>query len=93
MTEYVFDVPDSNQPIAGESALYYPDERDEPMPVGEEIVRCRDCENMSEHHYRDMLGFGRETIVYKCDYFWNADELPEVEPDGFCKWGERRKES
>lgn len=56
-----------------------------------EIVRCRDCRYMNERHYRDMLGFGRETIVYRCDYFWNADELPEVEPDGFCAWAERKE--
>lgn len=55
-----------------------------------EITRCRDCKHMSELHYRDMLGFGRETIVYRCDCFWNADELPEVEPDGFCAWGKPR---
>ena len=55
------------------------------------VIRCRDCECMNEFHYRDMLGFGRETIVYRCDYFWNADELPEVEPDGFCAWAVRKE--
>ena len=71
---------------------YVYDMSDARNPLREEIVRCRVCEHMSEHHYRDMLGFGRETIVYRCDYFWNADELPEVEPDGFCAWAVKRKE-
>ena len=55
--------------------------------TGEEIVRCRDCK-----HYDD------NTI--SCDYFAHAeydevlgyyvDVLEPVEPDGFCKWGERK---
>ena len=48
MSEYIFGVPDENQPIAGESSVYYPDERDAPMIVREEIVRCRGCEHV--HH-------------------------------------------
>ena len=49
------------------------------LPVLEEIVRCRDCE-----HYHDKFN--------GCDEFgdmWH-DEYANVEPDGFCAWGERR---
>jgi len=45
----------------------------------EEIVRCRDCASFREKDWR-------------CTSFqWhNCDESPDVEPDGFCAWGERR---
>lgn len=45
----------------------------------EPIVRCRDC----RHYRKSMNGcaeFGDE---------WR-DEFANVEPDGFCAWGERR---
>lgn len=54
----------------------------------EEIVRCRDCKYANED--------GDE-----CVYFAAWEPLPEgdefrdvyvdVEPDGFCAWGERRE--
>lgn len=43
----------------------------------EEIVRCKDCSLCVEKGYR----------LY-CDR--DAGGFPEVEPDGFCAWGERR---
>lgn len=46
----------------------------------EEIVRCCDC----KHYDAEING---------CDEFgdiWH-DEYANVEPDGFCKWGRRRK--
>lgn len=44
----------------------------------EEIVRCRDCKE-----YRD----------WTChSWQWHNWDAPiEVEPDGFCAWGERRQ--
>ena len=57
----------------------------------EEIVRCRDCKNARVlHPLNPITGIPAGIEVWRCDYFWNADELPEVEPDGFCAWGERR---
>ena len=46
------------------------------LPVLEEIVRCRDCK----------LHVKKGRRLY-CDL--NAGGFPEVEPDGFCAWGER----
>ena len=43
----------------------------------EEIVRCRDC----------VLCVKKGHRLY-CDL--NPGGFPEVEPDGFCAWGERR---
>lgn len=47
--------------------------------TGEEIVRCRDCEEFA-------FGDVEYATVDWCDY-WGA----YVEsPDGFCAWGERK---
>lgn len=45
----------------------------------EPIVRCRDCASFREEDW-------------KCKSFqWrNCYESPDVEPDGFCAWSERR---
>lgn len=45
-----------------------------------EIVRCRDCAYICNHEYAN----GPEW--HTCSYF--DSEYAEVEPDGFCKWGE-----
>ena len=47
------------------------------MEQREEVVRCRDCSLCVEKGYR----------LY-CDR--DAGGFPEVEPNGFCSWGERR---
>lgn len=90
MSEYIFDVPDSNQPIAGDTALYYPDERDDPMMVCEEIVRCRDCK-----HYELLTVSYSDKPLSVCTAEWCEGmerDNPLVEPDGFCAWGERREQ-
>lgn len=46
----------------------------------EEIVRCRDCK---WYRYKDMTCHSWQ--------FHNWDASIEVEPDGFCAWGERRE--
>ena len=51
----------------------------------EEIVRCRDCEYIFHREYNN--GFEYHT----CGYF--DSEHAEVAPDGFCAWGERRKDA
>lgn len=47
----------------------------------ERVVRCRDCAKCEE-----KLAFGRMPVL-ECS---RDDHV--VEPDGFCKWGERRSE-
>lgn len=53
----------------------------------EEIVRCRDC----KHYEYDVFRFGgcfEETPC--CNRDWNGEPvLAEVEPNGFCAWGEK----
>lgn len=46
------------------------------LPVLEEVVRCRDCK-----HYTD------DEMEY---YHYCGSWCEQVEPDGFCAWGERR---
>ena len=58
-----------------------------------EIVRCRDCVYMFDWAY--------DRTLCKLWAFNDQDEsesgngntlYPKVEPDGFCKWGERRED-
>lgn len=75
MSEYIITIPDSYFPRSDTYRdIYYPDERHNPMPL-EEIVRCRDCEHYTHSSW------------HRCDLYSIAHE---VEPDGFCAWGERR---
>lgn len=43
--------------------------------VHEKVVRCRDCKHCMSFWKSDY-----------CDYFSHVTN----DPDGFCKWGERR---
>ena len=47
----------------------------------EEIVRCRDCVYFDKYENDEI------SVCYRFD-----NEQPIVEPDGFCKWGERRED-
>ena len=68
--------------------MYYPDERHDPMPLLEEIVRCVDCKNF-EQDYTDGASFD-ETVCWAWD---NGHDYPHfTSPDGFCYRGERREE-
>ena len=81
MREYIFCVPDENQPIAGDSSVYYPDERDEPMCVREEIVRCKSCKYYDQND--------APSDVYP-DRYW-CDRMTLYMPtDGFCSFGKQK---
>ena len=56
--------------------------------TGEEIIRCRDCEHYDPKRYGCWWFAHAER---QQDYSW-ADEPSDVEPDGFCSWGERKSE-
>lgn len=47
-----------------------------------EIVRCRDCKFCHKNYCEKRTS----QTVCPSEIFWI-----EVEPDGFCKWGERRE--
>lgn len=71
----------------------------------EQIVRCRDCKHLDDSEYRRWdsalaENYGEPPLF--CDLLsfneWRMDgdrrvaetTFAEVEPDGFCAWGERR---
>lgn len=59
--------------------------------VHERIVRCRDCKYA--HHYHPFNPYTRkpsEIEDWYCGWHSNAEGASEIEPDGFCAWGERR---
>lgn len=59
----------------------------------EEIVRCKDCAWVSSYKRRNLVTGEISEIVYNCaGHFWEPEGLNEVEPNGFCAWGERRSD-
>lgn len=64
----------------------------EPIHQREEIVRCRDCKHFCEDRRDTSIGW---IDVFVCDSKqWSTSSLMpshEVEPDGFCAWGERKE--
>lgn len=64
--------------LGGRHLVYHYEKR-------EEIVRCRDCMYYYEaEEYHPQGNYDRRC----CKYFDTYND--EVEPDGFCKWGEKR---
>lgn len=57
--------------------IYATDEHEGHWLTGEEIVRCRDCENFN----------GMDTCNIGC---WLCDEPQETNPDGYCWQGKRK---
>ena len=83
MSEYIVNIPS----ILNRDGVYYPDERNDPMPVYEEIVRCRDC---SKADYAEVHMFdGTRPRKWTCARFEFFHHM--VQPDDFCSRGERRE--
>ena len=61
------------------------DEVDKYEPVEiHELIRCRDC----KHYYEADNYHPKGNYIRRCcNYFDTYND--EVEPDGFCAWGER----
>lgn len=57
---------------------------DERGEVIGEVVRCRDCAFMG--HDKD----GAYCTHFEC-WLCGEPSFTDVEPEGFCSWGERRK--
>lgn len=59
--------------------------------IHEELVRCRDCRHAipvtSDPPWLDCTG----PLVETWDWQHDEPRMNPVEPEGFCKWGERRK--
>lgn len=79
MSEYIIDM--SNSIYTSQDNLIHFDFSN----IHEEIVRCRDCAHAIDNGEKG-----------NADYCGRPDGdggylLFSVEPDGFCKWGERRQ--
>lgn len=61
-----------------------PGDRSASWRVHERIVRCRDCKHYSDHEWVLVTD-----VSDVCHFFGDG---VRVEPDGFCKWGERKEE-
>lgn len=54
------------------------------LDLSQPIVRCRDC-----RYYQP-----KEGAMLSCRFEYNGfTQWKLAEPDGFCKWGERKNES
>lgn len=77
MSEYIVRMPPSMPyEIRAELNAWYVE--------SEPIVRCKDCKYYYEAENYHPNG---NYVMRCCKYFDTYDD--EVEPDGFCKWGER----
>lgn len=76
-------------------------EREIPLPITEvfvsgdklpEIVRCRDCEYARIMRPLDWRTGKPSTVIeeWYCQWHSNPEGASDIEPDGFCAWGERR---
>lgn len=83
MSEYIVDIPST----LNRDGVYYPDERNDPMPVYEEVVRCRDC---AKADYAEVHMFdGTRPRKWTCTRFKGFHHM--VQPDDFCSRGVRRE--
>lgn len=59
----------------------------------EEIVRCRDCKHVKHDPEWQPDRRFKPVDMWTCHAEWCEGfegDHPAVEPDGFCKWGERK---
>ena len=57
----------------------------------ERVVRCRDCKHAMEHRSKSILGTELVTLTCSGPIQGAYSEGADVEPDGFCAWGEPRE--
>ena len=74
MSEYIVDLTD----VEKRKFSWSMETLYEQVPVREEIVRCRDCKHLMSNNRCNLQD----------DY--NEFHWLDVEPDGFCAWGERK---
>lgn len=76
MSEYIY----AFEPIDyGDIIVIHPQSM---MVKREEIVRCRDCK-----YYRESQWVIATDVPDVCTFFSSG---VKVEPNGFCKWGEKK---
>jgi len=70
-----------------------PSDRSASWRVHERIVRCRDCEYARIMRPLDWRTGKPSTVIeeWYCQWHSNAEGASDIEPDGFCAWGERKE--
>jgi hypothetical protein len=76
-----------NRPMRTEERVCVVDEAYVAITVKERVVRCRDCEHSRKDGALCMFFASWEPIAGGDEY---AEMPADVEPYGFCAWGERR---
>lgn len=84
MTEYVVDITNAEvrSGFSDISALWG-------LPVHERIVLCRDCKH--RHRVRSWAGTDVDECWLHASPETGALGKVLTDPDGFCKWGERKE--
>ena len=80
MTEYVFEIDESRADAMGSM----------PCKRREEIVRCRDCAYAVERRTESIIETELVTLTCSGPIQGAYSEGADVEPEGFCAWGEER---
>lgn len=65
------------------------------IDTSKEIVRCRDCKHgwYRSNWQTDIRFKPRDYWICKAEWCTGFEgDHPEVQPDGFCAWGERKDE-
>lgn len=75
-----------------EYVVEYKDEGTYATCAKERITRCRDCKHAMEHRSKSILGTELVTLTCSGPIQGAYSEGADVEPDGFCAWGEPREE-
>lgn len=86
MAEYVCDMTDDYPDVP-----YGADEYSGTVERRERIVRCRDCKHAMEHRSKSILGSEPVTLICSGLIQGAYSEGADVDPDGFCAWGEPRE--
>lgn len=76
-----------NRALVSPKLLHHHHKQAVEATLGEEIVRCRDCEYVTDE------GYGCKYFSHYeqgASYRWE-DVPAEVEPDGFCAWASRKE--
>lgn len=63
------------------------------VALGKRIVRCKDCKYLHEYEkktWANNIPYKVQQCEYWADSTWGS---VEIEPDGFCAWGERRQDA
>lgn len=86
MSEYIVDGAEPNSTVL-KSITKNGYEHEKWLPVRERIVRCRDCKHLRVEPWDEVLAAQYGAPPVTCE---RTGDMDDVEPDGFCAWGEKK---